>query len=378
VSILVRLVDVIPEEKVLWEESFERAMTDVLVMYSDIARTITSEIKVELSSDEDARLTTSRQVNPETYQAFLKGMYNLNKGTPEEFQQGMAYFQQAVEKNPNDPLAFAGLAFGYVTLGHNPLGPGDAWPKASAAANSALRLDPNLAEAHAALADCKLYGEWDFEAAEQGFLHVNELNPNLAMNHYHYSWYLALMGRMEEAIFEHQRAKELDPFEPLHTAWLGWLYYWEGEFDKAMVEAQEAIELNPNYPTAHWILAEVYAQKGMHEEAIAAVKKAAELAPPIFGWAVGRIYALIGQTEEAQKILEELETQEVTPWATMTMASLNGTLGNMDEAFRWLEKGYEIRTAWLPWIRVEALFEPHRKDPRIHELVKRMNLPPID
>ena len=378
VSIQVRLIDAFPEERNLWEETFDRAMTDVLVMYSDIAHTIASEIKVKLSPDEDTHLTAFRQVNPETYEAYLKGMYNLNKGTPEEFQQGMAYFQEAVEKNPKDPLAFAGLAFGYVTLGHNPLGPRDAWPRARAAADSALRLDPTLAEAHAALADCKLYGEWDFEGAEQGFLRVNELNPNLAMNHYHHAWYLALMGRLDEAIEVHQRAKELDPFEPLHTAWLGWLYFWDGEFDKAMDEAQEAIEINSNYPTAHWILAEVYVEKGMHDEAIASVRKAAELAPPIFGWAEGRIYARIGQTEEARKILAELETQEVTPWATITMASLNGILGEMDEAFRWLEKGYEIRTAWLPWIRVDALFEPHRQDPRIHDLIKRMNLPPIE
>jgi tetratricopeptide (TPR) repeat protein len=235
-----------------------------------------------------------------------------------------------------------------------------------------------LAEAHAALADCKLYGEWDWEGAEQGFLRVNELNPNLAMNHYHHAWYLALMGRLDEAIEVHKRAQELDPLEPLHTAWLGWLYYWDGEFEKAMEEAKKAIEVNSSYPTAHWILAEIYAKKGMHEEAVASVQKAAELAPPIFGWAVGRIYARIGQTEEARKILEEWETQEVTPWATLTMAALNGILGEMDEAFRWLEKGYEIHTAWLPWIRTEALFEPHRKDSRIHELIERMNLPPIE
>jgi TolB-like protein/Flp pilus assembly protein TadD len=378
VNIQVSLVDVLPEEQSLWEETFDRHMTDVLVMYSDIARSIASEIKIKLSPDEDTLLDSTREVNPETYEAYLKGMSFLNKGTPEEFQKGMAYFQEAVEKNPEDPLAYAGLAFGYVTLGHNPMGPGDAWPRARAAADSALRLDPTLAEARAALADCKLYGEWDWEGAEQGFLRVNELNPNLAMNHYHHAWYLALMGRLDEAIEVHKRAQELDPLEPLHTAWLGWLYYWDGEFEKAMEEAKKAIEVNSSYPTAHWILAEIYAEKGMHEEAIASVQKAAELAPPIFGWAVGRIYARIGQTEEARKILSEWETQEVTPWATLTMAALNGILGEMDEAFRWLEKGYEIRTAWLPWIRTEALFEPHRKDPRIHELIERMNLPPID
>lgn len=375
VSIRVRLIDALPAERNLWEETYDRAMADVLVMYSDIARAIAREVKVKLTPDEDTRLTTARQVNPETYEAYLKGMFYLNKGRPEEIKQGMAYFHEAVETNPTDPLAYAGLALGYVTLGHNPAGPGDAWSRARAAADRALRLDSTLAEAHAALADFKLYYEWDWAGAEQCFQRTNELNPNLAMNHYHYAWYLALVGRLDEAIIEHKRAQELDPFEPLHTVWLGWLYYFDGQFDKAMDEARKALELNPDYYIAHWILGEVYAEKEMYEEAIAAVHKAVEVDPIGFRWALGRIYALAGQTEEARRILAELEEEEATQWGTITLADLCTTLGEMDKAFRWLEVAYELHSAWLPWIRVDPILKPLRDDPRFKDLLRRMNLP---
>jgi TolB-like protein/Tfp pilus assembly protein PilF len=378
VSVRVRLIDALPAERNLWEETYDQAMTDVLVMYSDITRAIAREIKVKLTPEEDIRLTAAREVNPETYEAYLKGMFYLNKGTPEEFEQAMAYFHEAVKTNPTDPLAYAGLALGYVTLGHNPYGPGDAWARARAAADRALRLDSTLAEAHAALADFKLYGEWDWAGAEQGFQRTNELNPNLAMNHYHYAWYLALFGRLDEAIREHKRAQELDPFEPLHTVWLGYLYFWDEQFEKAMDEARKALELNPDDPTSHWLMGEVYAEKEMYEEAIAAAQNAAELAPSEYRWALGRIYALTGQTEEARKIIAELEEKEATPWGTLTLGYLCATLGEMDRAFQWLEAAYELHTAWLPWIRVDHITKPLRDDPRFKDLLHRMNLPPLE
>jgi len=228
------------------------------------------------------------------------------------------------------------------------------------------------------LADFKLYGEWDWAGAEQGFKRTNELNPNLAMNHYHYAWYLALFGRLDEAIREHKRAQELDPFEPLHTVWLGYLYFWDGQFEKAMNEARKALDLNPDDPTSHWLMGEVYAEKEMYEEAIAAAQKAAELAPSEYRWALGRIYALTGQTEEARKIIAELEEKEATPWGTLTLGQLCATLGEMDRAFQWLEAAYELHTAWLPWIRVDHITKPLRDDPRFKDLLRRMNLPELE
>ncbi|MFQ5889208.1 MAG: tetratricopeptide repeat protein [Gemmatimonadota bacterium] len=184
-------------------------------------------------------------------------------------------------------MANAGLALGYVTVGHGPAQTPDTWARARAAAERALKLDSTLAEAHAALADIKLYYEWDWAGAEQAFRWANELNPSLAMNHFHYAWYLALVGRLDEAIVEHERAQELDPLTSSLSASLGWLYLYVGQYDVALNEARKALELNPNDSWGFLTLGVAYSLKGMHEEAIAAHEKAVAI-NPLWKWALGR------------------------------------------------------------------------------------------
>ncbi|MEE9464716.1 MAG: tetratricopeptide repeat protein, partial [Candidatus Neomarinimicrobiota bacterium] len=311
----------------------------------------------------------ARQVN---YEAYLKGMYFVQRATPEAHERGMAYLHEAVENDPADPLAYAGLAFGYVTVGHSHAATPDAWQRAREAALRALRLDETLAEGHAALADVKLYYEWDWEGAEQAFQRANELNPNLAMNHYHYAWYHALFGRLDEAIEEHKRAQELDPLTPLHTAWLGELYWRRGQYEEAIDEARKSLELDPDFPIGWLILGRVYMAKGMYEEAIAAHQKLVEVAPRR-RWNLGCTYALAGRRDEALKILAELEKEEATPFGAFGLARLYTALGEKDEAFRWL--AYEHPHAFLPWVRVSPWSRPLRDDPRFKDLLQRMNLP---
>jgi TolB-like protein/Flp pilus assembly protein TadD len=370
VRIRVQLIDALPEERNLWTQTYERAATDVFMMYSDVARAIAREIRVNLTPQEEKRLTSTHQIDPETYAAYLKGMYYLNQQTPEGIKKGLEYFHQAVENNPADPLAYAGLALGYATVGHGPAPPPDAWPRAREAALRALKLDETLAEAHAALADVKTYYEWDWEGAEKAFQRANALNPNLAMNHYHYAWYNFLFGRLDEAIVEHRRAQDLDPLTPLHTAWLGQLYIAAEQYDKAIEEAQKAIELDPDSPLGYLILGNVYAKKEMFEEAIAVHQKAAEISR-FWKWGLGMTYLEAGKIEEAQKILTELEREEPTSWRALWLAQLYAALGEKEKAFRWL--AYEPPHAWLPWVRVSPLYDDMRDDPRFKELLHRLN-----
>ena len=380
VRITLQLINAVTDEN-MWAETYDRDLTDVLALQGEVARTVAREIQVQLTPQEETRLSDIRQVDPEVFELYLKGMYhlgnsfvdNLTTSTPENFNtRGLEYLRQAVDRNPADALAWAGLAFGYTTLGHSYVMPPDAWRKARAAAERALKLDPMLAEAHAAMADVKLYYLWDWAGAEKSFLRANELNPSLALNHYHYAWYLALFGRMEQAIVEHKRARDLDPFFPLHTAWLGGLYWIEGNFEDARDEALKSLEILPGFPHGLYVLGLAYRQMGQFDQAIEAHRQLAEIAPQ-WKYALAVTYAVAGTKDKAVEIAEQIKSGDVTSFEANGLSILYGALGDMDEAYRWLD--FEPPHAWLPWIRVQPNEAPLRQDPRYEQILARLNLP---
>jgi len=362
-----------PTDTQLWVGTYERDMGDILALQREVARAIAGEIKVAVTSTEETRLASARRVNPETYEAYLKGMFYLNKFTPEGTEKGLNYFHQAIEKDPADPLPYAGLALGYCIIGHGPAPSPEALPRAKAAALKALELDNTLAEAHAALAEVKLYYDWDWAGAEKDLQRALELKPNLADAHVQYAWYLVLLGRLDEGLAEMKRAQELDPLAPLYSAWLGRQYWWAGQDEEAIVEARKSLELNPDFPVGLCVLGDVYAAKGMYEEAIALHQKARAVAPH-WGWSLGHTYALAGQRDEALNVLAELgeEYRQKNAWG---VAEIYAALGEKDEAFQCLESGYEYRHNWIPWMKWNRNYEPLRDDPRFGDLLRRMNLP---
>jgi tetratricopeptide (TPR) repeat protein len=280
-----------------------------------------------------------------------------------------------LDKDPGDALAYAGLALGYATYGHGPSPKPDVWPRARAAALRAVQLDPDLAEAHAALADVMLYMQHDWKAAEQGFLRAKELSPSLATNHFHYAWYLALFGRWEEALAEHKRAQELDPFTPSHTHWLGGMYLYNslGRHVEANTEALRALELQPDNPSALLVLGMAQSAAGRHEQAIATHLKMVQLDPSL-KWELGVSYVAADRNEDASAILDELQREPPNSWNAYGQAVLNARLGNLDKAFEWL--GYDPPHAWVPWVRVDPWLRPYiEQDPRFPALLKRMQLP---
>jgi serine/threonine-protein kinase len=370
-EINVRMIDPDTEED-MWRQLYGGKLDNVVVLYRDLTRDVADEIRVNLDPQMEARLSRAPQVTPESYEAYLRGMHHLNKSTPEDFEKAVEYFHEAVDKNPGDPMAYAGLALGYVTLGHGPAPPPDVWPLARAAADRAVRLDSTLAEGWAAIADIKLYVDWDWEGAERAFQRANELNPSLAMNHYHHAWYLVLMGRLDEAVREHERARELDPLTPLHTVWLPALYYYAGQHEKALAGAREVLTRYPDHATALYVFGTSAAQMGLYDEAIAALEKAAALNPR-WRFAVGRTFAQAGRRDDALRILAELESEGPSPWGAIAMADLNAALGDYDAAFEWL--AYDPPHAWLPWSRENPVLEPVRDDPRFDDLLRRLNLP---
>jgi len=246
VSIRVQLIDVFPEEQSLWEETYDRVLTDVLMMHSEIARTIAQEVRAKLTPQAETSLASGRQVNPDAQEAYFKGLFHMNQGTPQGYQKAVDYLHEAVEKDPSDPLAYAGLAAAYIQIAHSAMATEDSLPRAKAAAQRALRLDDTLAETLNVFGFIAGYYDWEWETAEEAFQRAIEINPNLAMAHYWYSWQLILFGRMDEALAAHIRAQELDPLTPLHTAWLGGLYWIWGRYDEALEEVQKALEMSPD------------------------------------------------------------------------------------------------------------------------------------
>jgi len=360
----------------LWGESYERDQRDVLAVQSEVAQAIAREIKVKLTPQEQARLASARPVNPEAYEYYLKGKFYLNKMTPEGFEKGLAYLKQATEKDPTNPLPFAGLALGYSLIGH------ERHPDAFAQARTAARKAEELggeppAEMYLAFGMIKLCSDWNFAGAEKDLRRALELNPTIGEAHRWYSWYLFLIGHRDEALAEMKRAQEAEPLTPLFCADRGWQYWWMGQNDKAIEEARKALELDPNFNEAFHVLGSAYAEKGMFAEAITAHQKLAAVDPD-WRWSLTRTYVQAGRKDEARKLLAKFLTEEPKPtggWAGWFLAETYAALGEKDEAFRWLEAAYQERHSFLPWLNDNLAYAPLRSDPRFQDVVRRMNLP---
>jgi TolB-like protein/Flp pilus assembly protein TadD len=379
-EIATRLYD--RDERELWAGTFDGVLTNVVTLYRGFARAIADRIQLSLLPEEEDHLASATSVNPDVYEAYLRGMQILNDattnillGTPGdpmvEFREAIGYFEQAVERNPADPLAHAGLALAWATIGHSPNPPPEAWPSARSAAERAIRLDSTLAEGWAALADYRTYAGHDWEGAEQAFRRANELNPSLAMNHYHYAWYLALFGRVEEAVREHTLAKDLDPLTPLHTVWLPGLHIFSRDYERALNEARLLTEQYPDNAIIWYVVAASALELGLFDEAVAANERAAALDP---SWTpyLAQTYAVAGRTEEAQAILRQLESLPPMSGVALGLSFIHAALGNREETLRWLD--YEPPHAWVAWFLSVPVMEPYREDPRFQALARRFNL----
>ena len=374
VRITATLIEAATERR-RWSEHYDRQITSILTLQADIARAVAQAIKGALSPAEDRTLARARTVNPQVYEAYLKGMFYLNQSTPDALQKGMDYLHHAVETDPTDPLAYAGLADGYVELAHGAKPPPDALVRARAAARTAIELDGTLPQGMFALGAIKGYEDWDWPGGIAAMRRTIELNPSFAMAHYHLAWFLALQGQMPEAIAEHIKAREADPLNPLHTAWLGELYRWNGQDDLAIAEARKALELDPKFPAAHFVLGMTYADQGRWDQAIEAMRQAAK-DDPDWRWAIGAMYVSAGRTADGRRVLAELNKEATSEWTALWRACIYAALGETDAAFKWLE--YKAHHVWTPWLlspEWKIFIKPLHGDPRFKRLQRKMGVP---
>ncbi|MFY9583528.1 MAG: tetratricopeptide repeat protein, partial [Candidatus Acidiferrales bacterium] len=388
VRISVQLIHA-PTDRHLWAKSYERDLHDVLALQSRIAQAIADEIRVKLTPQQRAKLGSSRQVNPEAQEAYLKGLYFFNEGrnylrTPkraESLQKGIEYFKQASAIDPNYALAYSGLARSYYWLA-GVLDPALNARQSRAAAEKALQIDDTVAEAHAALAYVMFRFDWQWSEAQREYKRAIELNPSYAEAHQGYAIYLAAVGKLDEAIAEIQRAIELDPLTLPQKMNAGGIYTCAGQYNRAIEQFRNLLELNPNSALAHLGLGEAYWDKGMHAEAVAEFRKSMDISggtlkgSPFLPRAYPA-YAAWEQRGDPTRLLDELKKlskrESLSP---VSIAGVYAAVGDKEQAFSWLEKAYEERAVALTYIKCDLEFESLRSDPRFHNLLRRMGLPP--
>lgn len=360
----------------LWANTYEHPLQEILTLQRRVSRDISDDIRRRLRPERPSTPTPprypDRTVDPAAYEAYLKGMFHLRKLTPEGFERGLTNLQEAADRDPTDPMPYAGLALGYATIGHSPSSPSQAFHRAKAAATRALELDESLAEAHLALGNVQLYFEWDWPSAERCLVRALALNPSLAAAHFSFSWYHLLFGRTDRAVDHLARARKLDPLEPLYSAWLAGLHGISGRVDTAFQELDRALELDPDFPPALYVQGWFLADRGACDEAIAVHQKLAKVSPE-WRWALARTYAVAGETSAARRITRQLKDESASP-PSWGLAVIHAHLGEKDEAFRWLDAAYRQRHSDLPWAAVIPEFEPLHDDPRLQELQRRLKL----
>jgi TolB-like protein/Tfp pilus assembly protein PilF/predicted Ser/Thr protein kinase len=379
VRISAQLIDARADQH-LWARSYERDLRDVLALQDDVAMAIANELKIELTPRGQVPLASSRPVDPEAYEAYLKGRYYSSKRTEKELKKSIEYFQQAIEKDPNYASAYSGMAEAYALLGERGnLPSNEAFSQGKAAALKAVGLDDSLAEAHASLAIIAETLEWDWPAVEREYKRALELNPGYAAGHHWYASYLMYLGRYEEGIREEKRARELDPLSLAINNALGGRLLTAGRENEAIEQIQKTLEMDPNFAPAHTSLGWAYLSKGMNEEAIREFQKGVALSgsDPDESVDLGYAYAVVGKRDEARRILAKLKRKrERTFVSPAALGIVSGALGEKDEAFAWLEKAYEVRDPTLTYLKVGPKFTPLRSDPRFQDLLRRMGLPP--
>ena len=378
VRIKVQLIEA-ESDRHIWAHSFDRQLSNILKLYSEVTQEIASQVRVTLTPEEKAHIEVSGRVNPEVYKLYLKGRYLCDNWSPQEMQQGVQLLEEAVQLDPQNAPAHAQLAlclqysafFGYVQ-------PADVHARSKEAAETAVQLDDQLAEAQVALAGILYYLDFNPRGAIEALDKALELNPSSVRALLHASWLLGESGRFEEAFEYNHRALSLDPLSTVVTHAAGQLHYLGRDYQNAIIETGKALELDMSDPSLHYFLALPYAQTGRLDEAIASHQKAIELSGgvSIYHAALGHTFGLAERNEEAAKILATLEEDPQT--APYDIAIVYLGMGDHQRAIDWLEKAYSTRNSQLIYINRDPRFDPLREDSRFVQLLERFDFPPGD
>ena len=365
VRITVQLIDG-RTDRHLWAGTYQREMREILSLQNDVAKAIATQVKVKLTPLQEKQLTSAQSVNPEAHEAYLKGLYYVNRWPESESVHCIESFKRATEIDPTFADAQAGLATCYAVMPWT-LPPKEVFPLAKAAAQEAIRLDANQAEAYAALGAVNMFYEWDWASAERNLLRAVELNPNRSFSRASYAIYFAFLGRTEEAIREAKESVLLDPASILMNRNLAFVYQLAHKYPEYAAQARTTLELAPNDGLAKWDLAWALALQGKRSQAAEQLKTVE--------WPMTRavVLATLGEKEQASQSLKEAGTPGCL--CTFASATVYSLLGETDAAIRTLEKAYDERDAEMVQLNANPAFDSIRSDPRFQALLHRMNFP---
>jgi eukaryotic-like serine/threonine-protein kinase len=362
-------------DRLLWSETFERNLNEVLALEEEVAHAIAVKIRLKLSSQGRRHDDT----DPEAFDLYLKGRYALDQGSEEQLRLALVYFRKGIDKDPRYAPLYAGLADAYALLPfYTDTRPTEAFPKSKEAAAKALQLDPTLAAAHASMAYVINYYDWNRAGAEEEFQQALRLNPNDAATHHAYSRFLASLGRLDEARAELDRARELDPLSLVIQSNVGMIAYFARRYDDALQELQQVLELDPKFSVPYWGIGMCYEQQKRYPEAVAKFQKGIELSGRGANGiaSLAHAYGLAGQDREAQKILAELKNRSKTEYvSSYQFALIYLGLGQNDRAMLALQDAYRERSTLLGYLKMDPRFDPLRSDPRFRELLSLVHLP---
>jgi serine/threonine protein kinase/tetratricopeptide (TPR) repeat protein len=376
VAINTELVEV-RDNRQIWGGQYNPKVSDTLSIQEQISREISDKLRLKLSGEDKQRMTRGATEDRAAYQFYLQGRYQWNKQTLAGLEESIDYFQQAVQKDPRYALAYAGQADSYAQLADfNVLPTREVLPKVKSAAAKSLELDEAGAEAHTSLAWARFH-EWDWAGAEKEFKRAIELNPSYPTAHSWYGEYLMVQGRFDEALTEMNRASELNPLSPGLNLALGYRFYYAHQYPQAIEQIQKTLATDATFVPAHVYLGRAYEQKGTYPEAIAEMRKALDLSEGDTNElaALGHAYAMAHQVGEVKKILDQLkERSQQTYVQPSLIAVIHVGLGDKNQAFDWLQKAYEDRSAGLLYLKVDPAFDSVRSDPRFIDLLRRIGL----
>ena len=365
----------------LWARSYERELSDVLALQSEVARAVAAEIRVTLTPDEESRLAHARRIDPEALEAYLRGKYCWNKFTSEGSQEAIQYLLQSVGRDPEHAAAHAWLSHAYNVLGvngHAP--PRETFPRAKAAALRALEIDEALADAHVAAAAVSYFYEWDWPATERALKRAMALNPSDVTALELHSYYLQTLRRTDDAIDAMKRAKALDPLSLIINADLGFAHFLARQYDEAIRQFEQTLGLERNFPPAHGGIGFALLYRGRVSEAVAAFERAHQLDPApsrLANLAYG--YAVARRASEARGALEELDRRSTTQYVSpSSIALVHAGLGDTEQVLHWLRRAHDLQVGWLfeaANYNLVPAFDGLRSDPRFQDLLRRFHLP---
>jgi TolB-like protein/Tfp pilus assembly protein PilF len=368
-----------PTEENLWADSYQGDLADVLTLQREVALAIAKEIKVKLTPQEEKHLTSTRPINPQAHDAYLKGRFFLSKRNAEGFKTAINNFEQARDLDPDYALAYVGLADCHILQGIWGFAPSqEVFPKAKREALRALAIDDTLGEAHNSLAYAIACYDWDWSEAEREFKQAIELNPHYATAHHWYGVFLGWMGRFDEALVEIERAQELEPLSLIIGSNLGEILRLAGKHDESIEQLHEVLQMDPDFLPALYQLASTHIRKSMFRENIALLERAATIrgrdAASVAQLAGA--YAAVGNTREAQTLLQgALDRSREEHIAGSALSVAYAYLGDMDSAFDWLNKVIEQHHWSVVTLKVDPIWDPLRSDPRFDNVLQRMNFP---